>query len=99
MIRHVVAWKLATADPAQKETDAARIVAELSALVGVVDSIRSLQVGANMAYADKNWDVVLVGDFDDLAALDAYQVHPSHVAAAAIVRSLVSERASVDIEV
>lgn len=99
MIRHVVAWKLAATDPAQKETDAARIVAELSALVGVVDSIRSLQVGANMAYADRNWDVVLVGDFDDLDGLDAYQVHPSHVAAAAVVRSLVADRASVDIEV
>ncbi|ARJ04386.1 hypothetical protein GCM10010988_31520 [Cnuibacter physcomitrellae] len=99
MIRHVVAWKLATTDPAQKEVDAARIVAELSALVGVVDSIRSLQVGANMAYADRNWDVVLVGDFDDLAGLEAYQEHPSHVAAAAVVRSLVAERASVDIEV
>jgi hypothetical protein len=99
MIRHVVAWKLTTADPAQKAVDSARIVAELSALVGVVDSIRSLQVGANMAYADKNFDVVLIADFDDLAGLDAYQEHPTHQAAAAVVRSLVSDRASVDIEV
>jgi riboflavin synthase len=99
MIRHVVAWKLRATDPAQKEADAAEIVRVLSALRETVPSVKELNVGANMAYFEKNWDVVLVADYETLADLDAYQAHPTHVAAAPVVAALVVDRASVDIEI
>ncbi|MDO9395645.1 MAG: Dabb family protein [Herbiconiux sp.] len=99
MIRHVVAWKLSATDPAQKQADAATITTLLSGLVGVVPSISALSVGPNMAYADVNWDVVLVADFETLADLDAYQQHPAHLAVVPEVKARAAARASVDIEV
>jgi hypothetical protein len=96
MIRHIVSWQLAAADPAEKSAAAAGIATRLESLVGVVDEIRSLQVGADVA-GGTNWDVVLVADFDDLDAVSRYQVHPAHQLAGAYIRSVVSARMAVDI--
>ena len=98
MIRHIVAWQLAQADPAEKAVAAAGIAARLEALVGVVDEIRSLRVGVDVA-GGTNWDVVLIADFDDLDAVNRYQVHPAHQAAGTFIRSVVSSRMAVDVVV
>ena len=99
MIRHLVTWKLKAVDAQAKAESVAAITAALLPLASSVPGISSLAVNANSAFFDTNWDVVLVGDFDSLAALEGYQVHPEHVAAAAIVREHVSQRASIDFEV
>jgi hypothetical protein len=95
-IRHVVSWRLRAADPAEKAAAAAGIVSRLEALVGVVADIRSLRVGADVL-GGENWDVVLIADFDDLAAVTRYQAHPAHQAVGTFIRSVVSERMAVDI--
>ena len=95
-IRHVVSWKLRATDPTTRADDAAGIASRLEALVGVVAEIRSLQVGVDVLGGD-NWDVSLIADFDDLAAVARYQVHPAHQAAAAFIRSVVSAKAAVDL--
>ena len=97
-IRHVVSWKLTAIDPAEKADHAAQIIAGLQSLVGVVSDIRSLEVGTDVAGGD-NWDVVLIADFDDLPAVDRYQVHPEHQKVGALIRSVVSHRMAVDLEV
>ena len=97
-IRHVVSWQLAATDPAAKAESAATIRTLLHSLVGVVDDIRSLQVGTDVV-GGGNWDVALVADFDDVDAVGRYQVHPAHQEVAAVIRSLVSGRACVDFEV
>jgi len=96
MIRHVVLWKLAASDPEQKLRDVEGMRERLEPLVGVVPGLRSLAVGADTGWADGNWDVVLVSEHDDAAAVEGYQVHPAHVEAAGWVRTVVSERACVD---
>ena len=96
-IRHVVSWQLASADAAEKAAHAARIIDELSGLVGVVPEIRALQVGTDVA-GNGNWDVVLIADFDDLAAVARYQAHPEHQRAGAFIRSVVAARSCVDVE-
>ncbi len=98
-LRHVVSWKMAAEDPAERAEHAAGIASRLQALVGVVPQIRTLSAGVNVAYPDANWDVVLVADFDDLAGLEAYQVHPAHQEVVAYVRSVVGGRSAVDFEV
>jgi hypothetical protein len=98
MIRHVVAWKVAATEPAEREAAAAEITRLLSSLRGVVPSISALTVGPNMAYFEANWDVVLVADFATLADLDAYQVHPEHQAVVPRIKALVAQRAAVDFE-
>lgn len=99
MIRHIVTWKLKAEDAEGKAASAAVIKRELEALVPVIDELISLEVHPNNAYFDVNWDVVLVADYESVAHLDAYQVHPEHVKAVAIVREHVSQRASIDFEV
>lgn len=97
-LRHVVAWRLATQDTAERSTQAARISAQLRALDGVVPSIRAISVGPDVI-GGGNWDVALVADFDDRAALDAYVQHPAHQDVVRYVRSVVSDRVAVDFEV
>lgn len=94
-LRHVVAWRLATDDPAERAAQAARITAELRALDGVVPSIRAISVGPDVV-GGGNWDVALVADFEDEAALEAYVQHPAHQGVVAYVRSVVAERVAVD---
>ncbi|MFT4211877.1 MAG: Dabb family protein [Microbacterium sp.] len=97
-IRHIVAWQLATGDTAERAAQAARITAELGALRGVVPEILEITVGPDIV-GDGNWDVALIVDVADRAALDAYQRHPAHQAVVAYVRSVVSGRVAVDVEV
>ena len=97
MIRHIVLWKLGAEDAAGKAASVEAIAGVLEPLVHL-DGVESLTVRANDAYFEANWDVVLFSEFKSLAALDAYQVHPEHVAAGAVVRAHVTQRASVDYE-
>ena len=99
MIRHVVTWKLAAEDAGERAEQAAEVARRLNALDGVVPQLRSISAGANAAYPDTNWDVTLVADFDSIAALEEYQVHPAHEEVVAYVRSVVASRAAVDFEV
>ena len=98
MIRHVVAWKLKTADPAERAEQAQKIATDLMALRGIVPSIIDISVGPDVV-GGGNWDVALVADFADRAGLDAYQTHPDHQAVVGYVRSVVGDRVAVDFEV
>lgn len=98
MIRHVVAWKLAAEDEEGRVAAAAAIQAALAPLPAVIPEIKTFSIGPNVAYADSNWDICLVADYDDLDGLETYQVHPEHLKAVDIVKPLVSARASVDFE-
>ena len=69
-----------------------RVEKALNALDGVVPQLRSISAGANSVYADVNWDVTLIADFDDADGLAAYASHPDHVAAGAVVKANASGR-------
>ncbi|MBN2554815.1 MAG: Dabb family protein [Anaerolineales bacterium] len=99
MIKHIVMWKLREqeADDVKEET-AIRIKQVLEDLQGVVPTLRTLEVGININLSEAADDVVLVTTFESAADLDAYQVHPAHQAAAAVIRNLVSSRRVVDFE-
>lgn len=99
MIRHVVMWRMAAADAGERAAHAAEVARRLNRLAGVVPQLRAVSAGANAAFPDVNWDVVLVADVDDLDALAAYQVHPAHEEAGAYIRSVAAARAAVDFEV
>lgn len=98
-IKHVVAWRLAAEDAAEKAAHAAEAVRRLQGLLGLIPEILELSVGANSLPIAGNWDLVLVAEFADEAALDTYQNHPAHLEAGAYVRSVVRERAAVDYEI
>ncbi|MGO4533733.1 Dabb family protein [Leifsonia sp. 2MCAF36] len=97
-IRHVVSWKLATPDDAERAQHAAGIKLGLESLPAVIPQIRFLQVGVNVVPAN-DFDVVLISDFDSVDDVVTYQEHPAHLEVAAFIRSVVASRASVDYEV
>lgn len=94
-LRHVVMWKLASADEAERADQAGRIRAGLESLPAVVPEILRFEVGVNPAQ-DDDFDIVLVSDFVDRAALQRYVVHPEHEKVASYIRSVVAGRAAVD---
>lgn len=98
-IRHVVTWKLATDNAAERASQAQEVASRLLALNGVIPEIRAISAGANTLYLDANWDVTLIADFDSLDGLEAYQVHPAHLEVGAFIRSVVASRVAVDFEV
>jgi heme-degrading monooxygenase HmoA len=99
VIRHVVMFTLASRDDAQRAADVAEARRRLTALVGVVPGLRTISLERDLGRVDGHFDVVLVSDHDDEAALEAYQAHPAHVDASAFIRSVTDDRAGVDFEV
>ena len=97
-IRHVVSWKLATSDPAERAEHAATIKRGLESLPAVIPELRSLQVGVSAAPGD-DFDVVLISDFESFDDIAVYQEHPAHLEVAGFIRSVVAGRAAVDFEV
>ncbi len=98
MIRHVVMWKFEAQDAAGKAEAYEAVRGALEPLAHL-DGIQSLRVTRNTEDVDGNSDAVLIGDYDSREALDAYLVHPEHVAAVAIVRSHTVARAAIDFAV
>lgn len=98
MIRHLVFWKLATDDPAEKAAHVAELAARFGALVPIIDGTERIDIRGDLGETDGNWDVLLDSDYRDREALAAYQVHPAHQEVAAYVRALVSARACIDVE-
>jgi hypothetical protein len=99
MIRHLVLWRLQATEEVEKAAAVASIAAALEPLIDVIPGIHSLTVSANVVASDANWDAALVGDYESLEALAAYQVHPAHVEAAAVVRTFTRDRAVADFAV
>jgi hypothetical protein len=95
MLTHMVVWKYrGDIDGGTREEHVAR----LRSLSSVVPGIRSFNVGFDVLHLDRSYDTGLVALFDNRAALDAYTVHPEHVAAAAFGRSISQHLVSVDFE-
>jgi hypothetical protein len=95
-LRHVVSWKLTATDPAANREHRDTITAALESLPPLIPEIRSFTVGSNVVESDRAFDLVLIADYDDEAALAAYTVHPEHQRVVGIVSPLVAARSVVD---
>ena len=96
MIRHIVLFRLAATDDAQRRDDAHGIAERLEALETEIAGIQSIRVDRDLGLVDGHWDVALVSEHDDNSALEAYQVHPAHVEVATWIGTVISDRAVVD---
>src|SRR5512140_1161695 len=76
MLKHIVLvkWK---PDTARDEIE--RLIAGLRALPGHIPEIRGYEVGEDVVHAARSFDLALIGQYDDLEALQRYQAHPLHV--------------------
>jgi hypothetical protein len=97
MIRHIVMWKLKeTAEGATRAENAAKLKEKLEGCRDIVPGILHMEVGLAGPGLDSTCDVVLVSEFADKAALDAYQVHPTHLALKTFVTAVREARECVD---
>jgi len=93
-------WKLKeTAEGATRAENAVKLKEKLEGCRNIVPGILHLEVGLAEPGLDSTYDVVLVSDFADKAALDAYQVHPTHEALKGFVAAVREARQCVDYEV
>lgn len=97
MIRHVVALQLAATEAEVRHRHAAQIKSRLEALASVVPGIVDIAVHFDLGLVASHWPLVLVADYVDNNALEAYQTHPRHVEVLAWMNDgVVSGRAVVD---
>lgn len=99
MVKHVVMWRFQDhAEGRSKEENIAIVKDALESLPGKILKIQEYEVGINFVNSDAAFDMVLISGFQSVADLDAYRVHPDHVAVADLVKKVVSDRAVVDYE-
>jgi hypothetical protein len=98
MIHHLVMWKLNGGDAATIDAQAAEITLALEGLGGVVPTIREFIVGRNIVDTEASYDLALQSTFESVEDLQAYQVHPAHVAVAELIGGLAATRSVVDFE-
>ena len=89
MVKHIVLFKLKETLPQEEKlkvmNDFKAAIEALRAKIGFINSAEA-------------WDICLESEFDTLADVNAYAVHPDHVAAAGILKDAKEGRACVDYE-
>jgi hypothetical protein len=74
MIVHIVLFKLN--NPTAENTDAVKNM--LLSMKEKLPLLRQLEVGVDIIRSERSYDVALYTKFDNLADLQAYQIHPYH---------------------
>ena len=99
MIKHIVFWNFKDhAEGADKRANIARAKERLRALATQVPGIARLEVAAAEPGFACTCDLVLLTEFADRTALDAYQSHPQHQPVKAFMRSVTAGRHAMDYE-
>ncbi|SFZ97595.1 Stress responsive alpha-beta barrel domain protein Dabb [hydrothermal vent metagenome] len=93
MIVHIVLFKF------KEENKKANIIQAkqmLENLMGVVPSLRSIDVGVNFAEEDRAMDLSIITAFESKEDLDAYAVHPEHVKVVDFIKTVIEYSKVVD---
>ena len=99
MIRHIVMWKFKESAEGNTKDENIRIVKDsLFALVGMIDEIKKMEIGCDVAHTAASMDLALITEFESLDALHTYAVHPEHVKVADFVRKVTETRVVLDAE-
>jgi hypothetical protein len=100
MVKHIVMWRLKDAgDAARQREHALAVKCDLEALAGRISGLLCIEVGFDFCQDASAADIVLYSEFTDRAALEAYQVHPAHLAVRPRIGAVTVERRVVDYEI
>ncbi|MET0265327.1 MAG: Dabb family protein [Duganella sp.] len=100
MLKHIVMWKLKDhAEGADRATNAAKMKALLDSCATLSPGTITFEAVLAQPGLEATYDVVLYSEFTDLAALNAYLEHPTHVAIKPFIAAVRSERQCMDYEV
>lgn len=99
MIKHIVMWRLREhAEGATAAENALKMKEMLDTLPAKVPGVLKLEVGINVVQSPTAADICLYSEFNTLAEMDAYQVHPEHLKCVEFVKAVADERRAVDYE-
>lgn len=97
MVKHIVVFTL-KGSPEERADLSRRFRDALVGLPDVIDCLESIEVGLNANPAEKA-DLVLTAVVPSMSDVAVYASHPSHVAAAELLKGHVADRSCVDYEV
>lgn len=89
-------WKFRRDLEETPEQIALEMKSRLEALVGRIDGLLRAEVGVNIKETASSYDAVLTADFPSFETMEAYKVHPLHVAVSDYCKSRRLERVDVD---
>lgn len=89
-MQHVVFFRF------NDRSDAAEGARRLRGLEGVVPTLKAIEVGVDELGSGRSWDLCLITRFDDMAGMEAYQVHPAHQEVVGWLKPRIREAAAVD---
>lgn len=92
MITHVVLMKL------REVKDAELVTEQVLSLRNKIPGLMSIDGGAGLLSTPVAWDMGFVMIFDHLDTVTSYQSHPAHLAVGEVIRGLLSEMATCDLE-
>ena len=93
MVKHIVLWKIK--DSAEKQQNIDRMIEMLTALVGKIDGLVSVEMGHNFNTSSE-YDVVLYATLKNTSALRYYQNHPEHVKCKEFISAIAENRTAAD---
>lgn len=101
MIKHIVFFGIVEDAAGKSKMEIMQFIKkELENLIHFIPELKKIEVGINHPDAPLgNYDLVLYSEFNSMADLDAYQVHPEHKRVAAYIGTVKVSRACVDYEV
>lgn len=99
MIKHIVMFKLKEADGRSEFENAVEAQKRFDNVIANVSELKKGQVVINSKDApESNYTIALICDFDSIADLNAYQVHPAHLEFGKFIGSVKTDRACIDYE-
>lgn len=100
MIKHVVLFKLALfAEGNSRHENALYLKEELENLESMIPELLKMEVVINIPHvSDQNYDLMLIAEFENLAGLNAYIIHPEHVRVGSFLSKVRTARAAIDYE-
>jgi len=93
MVKHIVMWKL------KNKADSEIIRDKLNDLMGKIPGLLKVEVGIDMGDTDSDFHMVLLAELESKEALEAYRIHPAHLAVIPLVQTAAIDRAVVDYEI
>jgi hypothetical protein len=79
-----------------KSENIKEVTKRLNALVELIPSLKSMEVGVNFTLSERAFDLSLYSTFESKEDLDAYAVHPEHLKVVELIKSVTLESKVVD---
>jgi hypothetical protein len=93
MIVHIVMFKFKDEN---KSSNIEEVTKRLNALIQLIPTLKSMEVGVNFTLSDRAFDLSLYSTFETKEDLDAYALHPQHLKVVELIKSVTVESKVVD---